>query len=302
VIRIHAPLRALALLAMLAAVTLVSRPASADPLQTPTGLESDRVPPELQGIEVQEHLGGQLPLDAQFRDADGNAVTLGKYFDHKRPVLLVFAYHSCPMLCSLVLDSVAAALKDVPWTVGKEFDVVSISFDPHDTPQTASAKRAQLVEKYGRSGTEGWNFLVGDDRNIRQATGAVGFQYRWDERQKMYAHPAAIYLLTPDGKIARYLYSISFDPEDIRYGLLEASQGRSITTTERFLIWCYHYDPQGGRYTLAAMNIMRLGGAVTVALIGGLLAFLWRREKRKKGPSPKAPSVTPVTPVAERAR
>jgi protein SCO1/2 len=293
-------LRAFTLLALLSAWVLVCARADAEPRFAPTGGITDKVPPELQGIEIHENLGGQLPLAARFRDADGNDVTLGKYFDHKRPVLLVFAYHSCPMLCSLVLDGVATALKDVSWTVGKEFDVVSISFDPKDTPQTAAAKRAQIVEKYGRGGPEGWHFLVGDEHDIKQVTGTVGFEYRWDERQKMYAHPAAIYLVTPDGKMARYLYAISFEPEDIRFGLLEASQGRSISTTERFLIWCYHYDPQSGKYTLAAMTLMRVGGAITVALIGTLLLVLWRRDRKKSQRNDAHPYRD--TPITQEAR
>jgi protein SCO1 len=239
-------------------------------------------PPELEGVDVVEHLGGPLPRAARFQDSDGKAVKLGDYFDGKRPSLLVFAYHTCPMLCSLVLDAAMKSLNDVPWTVGNEFDVVSISIDPRDTPETATKKRAQVTAAYGRAKgeTRGFHFLVGDEENIRKVTQAVGFQYRYDARQKQYAHPAAVYLLSPDGRIARYLYGIQYDPKDVRLGLLEASEGRSITTTEKLLLYCYHYDPQGKRYALVAMNVMRLGGAVTVALIGGLLAIMLIRERR----------------------
>jgi protein SCO1/2 len=243
-------------------------------------------PPELVGVTIDEHLGQQLPKDAAFRDTDGRPVTLGSYFDGKRPTLLVFAYHTCPMLCSLVLDAAVRALNDVQWTVGREFDVVSISIDPKDTPETATHKRAQVVGSYVRShgSVAGWHFLVGDETNIRKVTSAVGFQYNYDARQKQYAHPAAVYLLTPDGQMARYLYGIEYPASDIRLGLLEASQGRSITTTERVLLFCYHYDPQGRHYALVAMNVMRLGGAVTLVLLGGLLAFMWARERHRRGP------------------
>ncbi|MGA7121661.1 MAG: SCO family protein, partial [Polyangiaceae bacterium] len=173
---------------------------------------------------------------------------------------------------------------DVQWTVGNEFDVVSVSIDPNDTPETAAKKRTQVVSGYPRAkgSTSGWHFLVGDEENIRRVTDAVGFKYRYDARQKQYAHPAAIYLLTPEGRIARYLYGIQFDPGDVRLGLLESSEGRSITTTERLLLFCYHYDPQGKHYSLVAMNVMRLGGGVTMVLLGGFLAVMWARERGRK--------------------
>jgi protein SCO1/2 len=241
-------------------------------------------PTELQGVDVVEHLGGALPRDATFRDTEGRTVKLGDFFDGKRPVVFVFAYHTCPMLCSLVLDATVKSLNDVPWTVGDEFDVVSVSIDPKDTPETATKKRAQVVDSYARAkgSTKGWHFLVGDDTNIRKVTEAVGFKYNYDARQKQYAHPAAIYLLSPEGKLARYLYGIQFDPGDVRLGLLEASEGRSISTTEKLLLYCYHYDPQGKRYSLVAMNVMRLGGGVTLALVGGFLTIMWARERRRR--------------------
>ena len=253
--------------------------------------------PELSGVDVVEHLKGPLPPDAAFRDAEGQAVHLGDYFDHKRPTLLVFAYHTCPMLCSLVLDATVRTLNDVAWTVGREFDVVSISFDPKDTPETATRKRTQVVSSYvrARGDTKGWHFLVGDEANIRKVTDAVGFEYHYDPRQKQFAHPAAIYLLTPDGHMARYLYGIQYDPKDIRLGLLEATEGRSVSTTERILLFCYHYDPQGKHYSIVAMNVMRLGGAVTLAVFGTFLAIMWARERRRKRRAPPSPVNTSVS-------
>jgi protein SCO1/2 len=188
------------------------------------------------------------------------------------------------MLCSLVLDAAVKSLNDVPWSVGDQFDVVSISIDPHDTPDTATKKRAQVVGAYARAkgNPRAFHFLVGDETNIRKVTDAVGFKYRYDARQKQYAHPAAIYLTTPDGRIARYLYGIQYDPNDVRLGLLEASEGRSITTAEKLLLYCYHYDPQGKHYAIVAMRVMRLGGLVTVALLGGLLTMMWTRERRRR--------------------
>jgi protein SCO1 len=240
-------------------------------------------PPQLVGVDIVEHLGGALPRDAAFRDTEGRTVRLGSFFDGKRPTLLVFAYHTCPMLCSLVLDATVRALNDVVWTVGHEFDVVSISIDPKDTPETATRKRAQVVASYQRASgsTVGWHFLVGDEDDIRKVTDAIGFHYNYDARQKQYAHPAAIYLLSSEGKIARYLYGIEYAPNDVRLGLLEASEGRSISTTERVLLYCYHYDPQGGHYSLVAMNVMRLGGVITLAAIASFLGIMWARERRR---------------------
>lgn len=248
-------------------------------------------PPELVGVDIVEHLGSELPRQARFRDAEGKAVKLGDYFDGKRPTLLVFAYHTCPMLCSLVLDATVRTLNDVAWTVGRDFDVVSISIDPKDTPETATRKRAQVVASYRRASgsVTGWHFLVGEEDQIRQVTEAIGFHYNYDARQKQYAHPAAIYLLTPEGKIARYLYGIEYPSNDVRLGLLEASEGRSISTAERVLLYCYHYDPQGKHYSLVAMNVMRLGGAVTLVAIAAFLAIMWARERRRQ-PRQDAPN------------
>jgi protein SCO1/2 len=247
---------------------------------------------ELEGVDIVEHLGGALPADAAFRDTAGNAVHLGDYFDGKRPTLFVFAYHTCPMLCSLVLDATVRTLNEVTWTVGREFDVVSVSIDPNDTPETATRKRAQVVASYARSGgsTVGWHFLVGDEANIRKVTEAIGFKYRYDARQKQYAHPAAIYLLTPEGHVARYLYGIQYAANDVRLGLIEAAEGRSISTTDRILLFCYHYDPQGKHYALVAMNVMRLGGVVTLGLLGSFLTIMWARERRRRKSRAGAPA------------
>ncbi|MGO9836448.1 MAG: SCO family protein [Polyangiaceae bacterium] len=273
--------RPIAMLAMVG-ITAWSVWVSAQPQVGPveTGVPSSTAP-ELQGVDIVEHLGQALPRDAAFRDTEGNAVNLGDFFDGKRPTLLVFAYHTCPMLCSLVLDATVKSLDDIPWTVGAEFDVVSVSIDPKDTPETATKKRAQVLGSYprARGDTRGWHFLVGSEENIRKVTDAVGFGYRYDPQQKQFAHPAAIFLLTREGRLGRYLYGIHFDPNDVRLGLLETSQGRSISTTEKILLFCYHYDPQGKRYALVATNVMRLGGAATLLALGGLLAVMWARER-----------------------
>jgi protein SCO1 len=289
VIRDSSAARALIAVALACSLAMGAGNAHAQAWKEQTEGITNETPAELQGVDIVEHLGGQLPRDAVMRDSDGKTVALGDFFDGKRPTLFVFAYHTCPMLCSLVLDAAVKSLNDVAWTVGREFDVVSVSIDPRDTPETATKKRSKVVASYprARGDTTGWHFLVGDETNIRKVTDAVGFEYRYDVRQKQYAHPAAIYLLTPEGRMARYLYGIQYDPADVRLGLLEATEGRSISTTERLLLFCYHYDPQGKRYSLVAMNVMRLGGVVTLLAIGAFLTLMWARERRKRQTSVK---------------
>lgn len=274
----------LPLLGALASCLVLAGDARAQAWREQAGGAPNTTPAQLVGVTINERLGQALPRDAALRDADGRAVKLGDYFDGKRPTLLVFAYHTCPMLCSLVLDATVRSLNEVGWTVGREFDVVSVSIDPKDTPETATRKRAQVVASYtrARGSPQGFHFLVGDERAIRSVTDAVGFEYSYDARQKQYAHPAAIYLLTPEGRMARYLYGIEYAPADVRLGLLEAAEGRSISTTDRILLFCYRYDPQAKHYAIVAMNVMRLGGAITVLAMGSLLAVLWARERRRK--------------------
>lgn len=258
------------------AVVLVFVPAG-------TRAQVNTLPPELQGVGVTEHLNGSIPRDAVFRDHRGRRVQLGQFFDGRRPVLLNLVYHRCPMLCSMVLNATLRVLERTAWTVGEQFDVITLSIDPRDGPAEATEKRLSVLQRYRRPQAErGWHFLTGEEANIRRVADALGFQYRYDARQQQYAHPAVIFLLTPDGRIARYLYGIAFDPNDVRLGLLEASQGRSISTIERLILFCYHYDPQGRKYVLVARRVMQLGGVVTVVLLGGLLGTLWFRERWRR--------------------
>ncbi len=239
--------------------------------------------PGLERIRVDEHLMEQLPLDTQFRDHNGEVVRLGDYFDGERPVLLSFAYHSCPTLCSMVLSATVNGVKDTAWTAGDEYQMITISIDHRDTPEVAARKRAQVLRDYGRmdASDDGWAFLVGDEENIERVANAAGYHYFWDGRQQQYGHPAAIMLATPEGKLARYLYGLQFDPGDIRLGLLEASEGRSISAGEQLLLYCYAYNPQEGGYTVIATRIMRIGGALTMFILGGALFLFWRKERRK---------------------
>lgn len=239
-------------------------------------------PRELNDVTVVEHLLGQVPREAAFIDHAGHRVRIGEYFDGRRPVVLNLVYHRCPMLCSMVLNAVIRSLKETSWSVGDQYQVITLSVDPRDTPQVASEKRQRVLTAYGRPGADmGWHFLTGTEQEIHRVADAVGFRYRFDRAQDQYAHPAVTMLLTPDGRVARYLYGIDYRPTDVRVGLLEASQGRSINTVERLILYCYHYDPQGRTYAIMATRVMRLGGAVTVAGLGALLGTLWWRDRRK---------------------
>lgn len=264
----------------LIAATLLSSSASAQRFM-PEDRPSLPVP-GLNRIGVDEHLEADFPLDITFRDHTGAEVQLQDYFDGERPVLLNFAYHSCTTLCSFVLDATAASVKDVEWSAGDEYEIVTISIDPNDTPASALAKRQEMLVKYGREGaSEGWAFLVGDEESITRATEAAGFRYFYNANQEIYAHPAAIMFLTPDARIARYLYGLRFDSDDVRTALIEASEGRSISTVEQIILYCYAYDPDANGYALVAMNVMKLGGALTVLFLGSFLAVMWRRERKR---------------------
>ncbi len=245
------------------------------------------LPRELRDVGVIEHLERPVPGDATFIDEAGHPVRLGQYFDGHRPIVLNLAYSRCPMLCNMVLNAAVRALTETVWSVGNEFDAVVISIDPRETPQIAAERRQHVLEQYHRpSAAHGWHFLTGTADQIHRVADAVGFEFRYDRAQDQYAHPAVTMLLTPDGRVARYLYGIDYRPTDVRVGLLEASQGRSISTVERLILYCYHYDPHTGSYVLLARRIMRLGGVVTALLFGGFLTVMWSRERRKPPAAP----------------
>jgi len=257
---------------VLLSLVLGARVAHAQPAITPA---------ELEGVDVREQLDKPLPKDAVFRDHTGKQVRLGDYFDGKRPVVLTLAYASCQVVCSMVLGAEVESLKQQPWTLGKEFRAITISIDARETPEIAAKKRRQMLALYGRA-SEGWDFLVGDEANIKRVADAVGFQYRYDARQDQFAHPAVLMLTKPTGELARYLYGLQFDPTDVRLGLLEASHGRSISTIEKMILYCYMYDPIGAKYVLAAKNVMRGAGVLTVLVLGGFLVLMFRRERRAR--------------------
>jgi protein SCO1/2 len=273
----------LALFAIALATTLVAGDALAYPEERGRGIPAG-VPPELEGVGVDEHLNAPLPLDTPFRDHTGKAVKLRDYFDGKRPVIVNFAYHNCPVLCPLLLNQIEAGMKGVPWTAGVEYQVVTISIDPKETLEKAAARRRSLLADYNRPEAEGgWHFLVGDQASIDAVANAIGYRYRYDKDQGQWAHPSALFIVKPDGTTARYLYGLEFPANDIKLGLFEASQGRSMNTIEQIILYCYHYDPKGGKYVLVANRVMQVGGAATAILIAVFLGAFWIREKKKGG-------------------
>ena len=241
---------------------------------------AEPIPPELEGVGITEHLGKTLSLDSVFIDEGDQEVPLSKYFTTGKPTILALIYYSCPNICHYLFDALVGALKEMSWSVGSEFQIIAISIHPPETRQLAQEKKDNYLKKYGRKGAEkDWRFLRGSKENIQKIAQEVGFRYKYDPDQKQYAHPSVIYVLTPKGKISRYLYGIGFQPRDIKLALLEASEGKVGNIVDRLLMFCYHYDPKGRRYALVATNVMKAGGIVTVVLLALFILFLMRRKQ-----------------------
>ncbi len=242
------------------------------------GLPSGQVPAPLEHVTFEQRLDTRLPLDARFRDEQGRDVALGDYFG-KRPVVLAFVYYTCPMLCTQIMNGVSRAVKVMPFTVGEDFDVVYVSFDARETPQDAAQKKQAQLEDYHQAATAaGWHFLTGDEPAIRRVTAAAGFSYQWDEASSQFAHVSGVLVVTPDGRLSRYFYGVEYSPKELRMALVESSEGKVGSVVDQLLLYCYHYDPATGRYGVIAMNLVRLGGAVTLALLGGFIWIMRRRE------------------------
>lgn len=262
------PLRALPVL--FAALAVAAAPVRAQ-------LPAHETPRELEGVGIDEKLGQRIDLSLQFIGEDGSPHALREYFSSGKPVILNLVYYSCPMLCTLVLNGQTEALRQIPQTAGKDFEIVTVSIDPTDNYKLAQSKRAAYLESYERS-REGWHFLADYQNNVARLADQVGFRYRWDERTRQYAHAAAIMVLSPEGMVSRYLYGVRFKPFDVRLALAEAASGKT-GISDRILLYCFHYDPAARSYTLVAMNIMRGGGVLALLLLGFALFRLWRRER-----------------------
>jgi protein SCO1 len=267
--------------------------------EIPPGTVPDTIP----GVGVDERFDVPVPMDAVLTDHTGATVRLGEAFDGQRPVVLTLVYHQCASFCDMALRAVADALKQQPWTAGVEYDVITLSIDPRDTPAVLADARARILGRYGRSEAErGWRFLGGTEAEIQRVADAIGYRFHWDERTQQYAHPGAMMILQPSGRVSRYLYGLDFPFNDVRLALMEASDGRHLASSEQLirqsLLYCFRWDHADGRYVLAARRLMRLGGLLTVALLGGVLITLWRRERRR-APASAAPSNTPSSSTAK---
>ncbi len=243
----------------------------------------EQVPEALEEVGITEHLDAKLPMDLEFRDEDGLSVTLGSFFDGERPVILTLNYYRCPMLCGLMLNGLVDGLEQMEWTPGQEFEIVTVSINPLETPALAKEKKQNYLKRYGRpSAVTGWHFLTGREPEIDRLAETVGFRFVYDPVEQQYAHAAAIFVCTPDGRVARYLYGIEYPSKRLKLGLLEASEGKIGSTIDRLIMYCYHYDPSSRRYSPVAMNIMRVGGGATASILVVALGMFWFREWRRK--------------------
>jgi protein SCO1/2 len=249
------------------------------PYGTPAG--SSPTADLLRDVGIEQHLDTQLPLDALFRDETGREVKLGDYFG-EQPVVVALVYYRCPMLCTQVLNGFLKSSQAVPLEIGRDYQVVTVSFDPRETPELAAEKKASYVRAYRRDGAaQGWHFLTGDRQSIDRLTAAIGFHYRFDPKSDQFAHASGIALATPGGRLSRYFYGIEYSPDDLRLGLVESSSGRIGSLVDQVLLLCFHYDPLTGKYGLVIADALRMAGVLTVLLLGSFLVVMYRRERRR---------------------
>jgi protein SCO1/2 len=262
-------------------------------IAAPLCAQQGTTPAILREVNISQRLNEQIPPELTFRDENGNAVRLGDYFG-KKPIVLSLVYFECPALCTEVLNGELRTMKVLSLDLGKDYEAVTVSFEPKDTPTLAKAKRDVYVGQYGRSGSaQSWHFLTGDQPSIDALTQAAGFHYAYDSANRQYAHAAAILVLTPEGRIARYFYGVQYPARDLRLGLVEASQGKIGTLTDHAILYCYQYDPMTGKYGLIVMNVVRAGGLLTVLALGLFMLIMFRRDRNH-------PAVPPVVGVKVR--
>jgi len=264
------------------AVMLLSAAVSALGQAAPRGdlgqTRSDQKPAILDQVGIDQRLDQPVPLDLTFVDENGQTVKLGQYFGQK-PVVLSLVYYQCPMLCSQVLFGLTSSLNVLSFDVGREFNVVTVSFDPRDTPATASDTKQKTLKRYRRPGAEqGWHFLTGKKDQIDALAEAVGFRYAWDPAIQQYAHASGIMLLTADGHVAQYYYGIEYAPRDLKLGIVQTSQGKVGSLVEQILLYCYHYDPAKGKYGAVIFNIMKVSPLATILVLGGFMVIMFRRD------------------------
>ncbi len=243
--------------------------------------QAQQAPAVLRDVGFDQRLDEQVPLDLKFTDEAGRAVKLGDYFGD-RPVILVMAYYRCRMLCTLVLNGLTQAMRDMSFTPGKDYEVVTVSFDPRETPDLAAAKKKNYAAAYGGpAANEGWHFLTGRPDAIKQLARAIGFRYVYDAKEDQFIHTSGIVVLTPQGKISRYFYGVQFPARDLRLTLVEASAEKIGSPTDEVFLYCFHYDPASGKYTASILKLLRLGAVCTIVMLGGMVWFLARRHSRR---------------------
>ena len=262
-------------------VLAVCVPAQVTKPELPQAVPNVR-PSLLNDVGIDQRLNQQIPLNLMFRDEHGQTVALQSYFG-KKPVVLALVYYNCPMLCTLVLNGLIQSVNTMSFVVGKEFDVVVVSFDPRETPELAIGKKQVYLERYIVKGTEaGWHFLTGDESSIKALTQNVGFRYTYDAEKDLFAHASGITVLTPEGKISKYFYGVEYSPRDLRLGLVEASENKIGSPVDQLLLMCYHYDPTTGKYGAVVMNVMRVAGAITLLMIIAFIIFTVRNDRKKQ--------------------
>jgi protein SCO1/2 len=272
---------AIGLISIVLMPAVVSAQDNAPGLRPDPGMPSNQTPTPLTRVSFEQRLNEQLPLDLPFRNEAGQTVRLGDYFGRK-PIVLTFVYYECPMLCTEVLNGLESSLRVLNETVGKEFDVVTVSFDAKETPVLAAGKKKAYLERYQRPEAErGWHFLTGDQASIDALTTAAGFNYFWDEASHQFAHASGIIVATPAGKVSRYFMGIDYSPRDIKFALIESSNEKIGTLAERLLLYCYHYDPALGNYGFVAMRAVRIGGGVTLLALAGFVVVSLRRDRHR---------------------
>ena len=243
------------------------------------GMPAGQKLPGLEFVGIEQHLNAEVPADLAFRDELGNPVKLGNYFGHGRPVILNLGYYQCPMLCGEVLQGLTGSLKVLTFDVGKDFDVVTVSFDPHETADMAATKKRDIMRRYGRAGADkGWHFLTGPAESINALTKAVGFQFQWDEKTQQYAHATTIVVLTPDRRVAQYFYGVEFPPKDLRLGLVQASHNQIGSIRDQMLLYCYHYDPRTGKYGAIISRLLSIAGLATILILGACVFIMYRAD------------------------
>jgi len=235
-------------------------------------------PALLKNVGIDQKLNASVPLNLTFKDETGKTVELSQYFG-KKPVILTLAYYNCPMLCTRILDDLDESLKRIPLDLGKDYTVLTVSIDPTEGTVLAASKHQMYTGMYGRpGGAEGWHFLTGQQSQIKALAAAVGFRYAYDPVSKQFAHASGIMILTPEGKLSRYFYGITFRPLDLRLGLVDASSGKIGSPVDEVLLFCCQYDPGTGKYGVIISHVIQLAGGVTLLLLGGLIFILFRRE------------------------